>query len=182
MACKWRQLRKSVWRPKHCIFHRVNSLYILTLCSCLSPYFIFANIEIVCFFIAGIFEYLLLLNAGILKVKSSKVCTTSIAIYFPRRESTISCNGILFCWFYSNTTCVYKNTWEKFSLELTISQDFGLSATDLFLTIFSLLDSFLMSQLAVLRRSILIGLEGFNEFCMHFNHSIVILILYFDMI
>jgi hypothetical protein len=31
MACKWHQLRKSVWRPKHCIFHRVNSLYIFTL-------------------------------------------------------------------------------------------------------------------------------------------------------
>jgi hypothetical protein len=32
MACKWRQLRKSVWRPKHCIFQRVNCLYIFTLC------------------------------------------------------------------------------------------------------------------------------------------------------
>jgi hypothetical protein len=35
-----------------------------------------------------------------------------------------------------NTTCVYKNTWEKCCLELTISQDFGLSATDLFLFTF----------------------------------------------
>jgi hypothetical protein len=31
MAYKWRQLRKFVWRPKHCIFHRVHSLYIFTL-------------------------------------------------------------------------------------------------------------------------------------------------------
>ena len=44
--------------------------------SCLSPYFIFANIEIVCFFIAGIFEFYYFSTQEYLKIKSSKVCTT----------------------------------------------------------------------------------------------------------
>jgi hypothetical protein len=60
---------------------------------------------------------------------------------FPqKREYNLIISG-LYCYivteFYFagfNTTRVYKNTWEKCCLELTISQDFGLSATDLFLT------------------------------------------------
>jgi hypothetical protein len=40
--------------------------------SCLSPYFIFANIQIVSFFVAGIFVYLLVFNAGILKCIGNK--------------------------------------------------------------------------------------------------------------